>query len=165
MGEGDVPRTNARWQRIWIPAFAGKTEESKALTQPSPTGRGLIGPRPSHPTVFPAKAGIQTLSHRRDVASRMNAFAGRRKKNKALTQPSPTGRGLRSEKPSPPWGRGLGEGDVPRTNRWCERIWVPAFAGNTDRGYKAAAICAAKPFSSAISAILPWPCPARATPS
>jgi len=32
-------------------------------------------------------------------------------KNKALTQPSPTGRGLRRNKPSPPWGRGLGEGD------------------------------------------------------
>jgi hypothetical protein len=34
-------------------------------------------------------------------------------KNKALTQPSPTGRGLRKTiKPSPPWGRGLGEGVI-----------------------------------------------------
>ena len=51
----------------------------------------------------------------------------------------------------------MGEGDVPRTNRRCEKIWVPAFAGNTDAGYKAAEICAASVFTSAISAILPWP--------
>ncbi len=69
---------------------------------PLPQGEGLCPP--SHPAVFPAKAGTQTLSHRRDGVSRMNAFAG-----------------------------------------------------NADEGYKAAAICAANPFNSAISAILPWP--------
>ncbi len=38
-------------ERVWVPACAGNTDgerRSKALTQPSPTGRGLIdsSPRP-----------------------------------------------------------------------------------------------------------------------
>jgi len=46
----DAPRTIRQCVRVWIPAFAGNAEEktSKALTQPSPTGRGRepISPRP-----------------------------------------------------------------------------------------------------------------------
>ena len=62
---------------------------------------------------FPAKAWIQMIDPDLCVRVWAPAFAGNTdvgRKNKALTQPSPSGRGLRTIKPSPPWGRGLGEG-------------------------------------------------------
>ena len=83
------------------------------------------------------------------------AFAGNTdigETNKALTQPSPTGRGLIGSSPRPPGGEGLSEGvtstphpfililspskdeDVPRTIRRSAKVWVPAFAGKTEEG-------------------------------
>ena len=44
------------------------------------------------------------------LGPRLRGERGVETKNKALTPPSPTGRGLRKNKPSPPGGRGLGEG-------------------------------------------------------
>jgi len=70
-----------------------------------------------------------------------------KKTGKALTQPSPTGRGLITDKPSPAWGRGLGEGGVHHLPvsatfltkagvRWATfkhhaTVWLHACSGNT----------------------------------
>jgi hypothetical protein len=59
--------------------------------------------------------GIHPLSFRQSLRVWVPAFAGKTgcgvgKENKALTQPSPTGRGLEPTCPSPLRGRGLGVG-------------------------------------------------------
>ncbi len=84
---------------------------------PPPWGRGLGEGDASTvlSAAFPAKAGIQMINSDLCVRVWVPAYAGNtdvERKNKALTQPSPSGRGLRTDKPSPPWGRGLGEGDA-----------------------------------------------------
>ncbi len=48
-----------------------------------------LNPRPSDPAVFPTQAGIQTLALRRDVARRMEAFAGRSEVGVGLKPPPP----------------------------------------------------------------------------
>ena len=73
---------------------------------------------------------------------------GRLKTNKALTQPSPTGRGLIGSNPRPPGGEGWVRGITPTfyaafpanaglqmaASRLCVCVWVPACAGNREKG-------------------------------
>ncbi len=109
MGEGVIHsplrtlRSKARVRRatirlsepFWIPAFAGSAEEKH-------------GPRHLSPPVLPAKAGTQTLSHRLKTARWPHAWSGDLEENKALTQPSPTGRGLEQISPRPLQGERVG---------------------------------------------------------
>ena len=62
---------------------------------PIRAAKGLLEGTKSPPiSEFPAQAGTQTLSHRQITARWAHACAKTVEENKALTQPSPTGRGL-----------------------------------------------------------------------
>ena len=60
--------TSRRCERVWIPAFAGKTVgwDGRGPISPLPVGEGWV--RALLSSVFPAKAGIQILILSLDVA-------------------------------------------------------------------------------------------------
>jgi len=82
------------------------------------------------------------------VFPREGGERGRLKTNKALTQTSPTGRGLIGSSPRPPGGEGWVRGITPTVyaafpanaghqmaaSGLCVCVWVPACAGNREKG-------------------------------
>jgi len=136
-GLGPIDRYG--WQsKAPYPGFAGTSPRGGRFRTPRSSPSGGSGAK--------RRRGLVCIPQSR--LPREGGERGRLKTNKALTQPSPTGRGLIGSSPRPPGGEGWVRGITPTfyaafpanaglqmaASGLCVCVCVPACAGNREKG-------------------------------